>query len=106
MNRLTAIGPVLFLTALASAQAADSHLAKITSNCGRTDGGAYEISIDLGGKDISIHAEGSGLGEWSAPSNLEILICDRRQDSCAKPKRGFLRLKNERNDNYAGTVVV
>jgi hypothetical protein len=103
MNQRTVICFLLSL-ATVSASASSSRPAHISYNCGRTDGGAYEISFELDGKDISIHAEQSGLSEWTTPSKLEVLICDRRLNSCSKAEKGVLRLRPSGNSRYDGSV--
>jgi hypothetical protein len=75
------------------------------TSCGRNDGGAYEISIPMGAKTISLHAEGFGarITKWElAPPDVS--ICDTGSTQCVRAKSGELILSHQSPDKISGKL--
>ena len=105
MGRVTTVLAALILSGCSTTGGNLSHPATVVRNCGYTDGGGYDISIDMGDRDISIHADGPpNGGEWRSGSELRILVCDRRLDQCTRPSSGSLRVFRQTRNKFNGNI--
>ena len=82
------------------------YLGSAQSSCGRTDGGAYEISIPVGEKTIHVHAEGPDQtkGKWTLAAR-DVSICDTASGQCVSPDSAQLLLSRQSSEMISGKLT-